>query len=73
MTRKQAVRLEKEQRAENPAPWGGMVRRGLLRMGGASVGDRRGVKEKVAQWCPALCNPRTIQSIEFSRPKYCSG
>ena len=41
VTRKQSVRLGKEQRAGNPAPWGSMVRRGLLRTGGASVDDRK--------------------------------
>ena len=31
------------------------------------------VKVKVAQLCPALCDPMTIQSLEFSRPEYWSG
>ena len=31
------------------------------------------VKVKVAQLCPTLCNPWTIQSIEFSRQEYWSG
>ena len=30
-------------------------------------------KVKVAQSCPALCNPGTIQSMDFSRPEYWSG
>ena len=28
------------------------------------------VKVKVAQSCPTLCNPMTIQSMEFSRPEH---
>ena len=28
---------------------------------------------KVAQSCPTLCDPWTIQSLEFSRPEYWSG
>ena len=31
------------------------------------------VKVKVAQSCLTLCDPRTIQSMEFSRPEYWSG
>ena len=31
------------------------------------------VKMKVTQSCPTLCNPWTIQSMEFSRPEYWSG
>ena len=31
------------------------------------------VKVKVIQSCPTLCNPWTIQSMEFSRPEYWSG
>ena len=27
---------------------------------------------KVAQSCPTLCAPQTIQSMEFSRPEYWS-
>ena len=30
-------------------------------------------KVKVAQLCPTLCNPGTVQSKEFSRPEYWSG
>ena len=30
------------------------------------------VKMKVAQLCPTLCDPMTILSMEFSRPKYWS-
>ena len=30
-------------------------------------------KVKVAQSCPTLWNPSTIQSMEFSRPEYWSG
>ena len=28
---------------------------------------------KLTQLCPTLCDPRTIQSMEFSRPEYWSG
>ena len=28
---------------------------------------------KVAQLCPTLCDPMTIQSMEFFRPEYWSG
>ena len=28
---------------------------------------------KLAQSCPTLCNPWTVQSMEFSRPEYWSG
>ena len=28
---------------------------------------------KVAQLCPTLCDPWTIESMEFSRPEYWSG
>ena len=31
------------------------------------------VKVKVTQLCPILCNPGTMQSMEFSRPEYWSG
>ena len=31
------------------------------------------IKVKIAQLCPTLCNPMTIQSMEFSRPEYWSG
>ena len=31
------------------------------------------VKVKVTQLCPTLCNPWTIQSMEFSRSEYWSG
>ena len=31
------------------------------------------VKVKVIQLCPILCDPWTIQSMEFSRPEYWSG
>ena len=31
------------------------------------------MKVKVAQLCPALCDPWTILSMEFSRPEYWSG
>ena len=31
------------------------------------------VKVKVAQSHPTLCDPRTIQTVEFSRPEYWSG
>ena len=31
------------------------------------------LKVKVAQWCPTLCHPMTMQSMEFSRPEYWSG
>ena len=31
------------------------------------------MKVKVAQSCPTLCDPMTIQSMEFSRPEYWSG
>ena len=30
-------------------------------------------KVKVAWLCPILCDPRTIQSMEFSRPEHWSG
>ena len=30
-------------------------------------------KVKVAQSCSTLCDPMTIQSMEFSRPEYWSG
>ena len=30
-------------------------------------------KVKVAQLCPTLCNPMTIQSMKFSRPEYWGG
>ena len=30
-------------------------------------------KVKVAQLCPTLCDPWTIQYMEFSRPEYWSG
>ena len=28
------------------------------------------VKMKVTQWCLTLCDPMTIQSMEFSKPEY---
>ena len=28
---------------------------------------------KIAQLCPALCNPMEYKSMEFSRPEYWSG
>ena len=31
------------------------------------------LKLKVTQLCPTLCDPWTIQSMEFSRPEYWSG
>ena len=31
------------------------------------------LKVKVTQLCPTLCNPWTIEYMEFSRPEYCSG
>ena len=31
------------------------------------------VKVKVTQLCPTLCNPQTIQSMEFSRPENWGG
>ena len=31
------------------------------------------VKMKVTQWCLTLCDPMTIQSMEFSKPEYQSG
>ena len=31
------------------------------------------LKVKVAQSCPTLCDPMTIESMEFSRPEYWSG
>ena len=31
------------------------------------------VRVKAAQSCPSLCDPMTIQSMEFSRPEYWSG
>ena len=34
---------------------------------------KKRVKVKVAQYGPTLCNPMTIQSLEFSRPEYWSG
>ena len=35
--------------------------------------ERDAVKVKVTQSCPSLCNPMTIQYMEFSRPEYWSG
>ena len=31
------------------------------------------VRSLVAQLCPTLCDPWTIQSMEFSRPEYWQG
>ena len=31
------------------------------------------VKVKVTQLCPSLCDPWTIQSIEFAGPEYWRG
>ena len=35
--------------------------------------DGSGKNVKVTQSCPTLCDPWTVQSVEFSRPEYWSG
>ena len=32
-----------------------------------------GESERESQLCPTLCDPSTLQSMEFSRPEYWSG
>ena len=40
---------------------------------GFSIEGDMKVKVKVAQLCPALCDPMDTQFMEFSRPEYWSG
>ena len=49
------------------------VRQALEKMDLLQKSGGKKVKVKVTQLCLTLCDPWTIQSMEFSRPEYWSG
>ena len=55
-----------------PASWSFPVSQ-LFASGGQSIIACEVSEVKVAQSCPTLCDPWTIQPMEFSRPEYWSG